>query len=107
MWTATPRPPSINAATAPPTATTGQSVDQDARRLGDVTTALYDAAGNTTTQIDALSHITTLSYDADNRLTQTHNALGGLSTVVYDAASNVLAQVDAVGPSHDDGLRRR
>jgi YD repeat-containing protein len=68
-----------------------QTQVQDA--LGNLTTTVYDGAGNVTSKLDALGNRTTYTFDTNNRQTSVKDALGNLATTVYDAAGNVSAQV--------------
>jgi YD repeat-containing protein len=59
-----------------------------------VSTSVYDLAGNVTKTIDANVHTTTYDYDAANRRTRTRDALMNATTMVYDANDNVTAVID-------------
>ena len=65
--------------------------------LGDVTTTVFDAAGNTLRQTNARGSTTSYAYDALNRMVQSTDALNELTTVVFDAAGNQIATVDGRG----------
>jgi len=81
---------------------------QDA--LGNLSTVVFDAAGNVIAQIDARGNATSMIYDALNRVVAVTDALNHTVTTVFDAAGNVIRTVDALGNAVTatyDSLNRR
>ncbi|MDX2218805.1 MAG: transglutaminase domain-containing protein [Burkholderiales bacterium] len=66
-------------------------------RRGGITTYVYDAKGNVTSQVDALNGTTAYTYDAnDNELT-VRDANGLTTTRTFDANNNQLTEANALG----------
>ena len=69
----------------------------DGRRIGGVTTYLYDAVGNETGVIDPDHNRTTFVYDALNRRVETIDPLNNTTTYSYDALDRLVSRTDALG----------
>jgi RHS repeat-associated protein len=78
---------------------------------GRITKYTYNAAGQLTSQINALNQTTQYSYDAAGRLTQVKNPLGHTeATYTYDAVGNLATETDSEGYTlayEYDALNRR
>lgn len=57
----------------------------------------YDLNGNVATITDSLGKVTTMTYDALNRLASSKDALNGTSSFAYDAADHVIKVTDPRG----------
>jgi len=65
--------------------------------LGNLTTWVYDPAGNLTGPTDANSHATSYGYDADNRLTSVTAPDNTVTSYSYDFVGNLASRTDANG----------
>ena len=69
--------------------------------LGNVTTTVYDAAGNMTEVDYARGYKTTYAYDTLNRRVAMTQAAGtsdaATTTTVYDAVGNISQTIDPLG----------
>ena len=65
--------------------------------LGSCATALYNAIGQTSANVDPAGYRTTTFYDADGRSVATMNALSQLATTTYDSVGQAIASIDPLG----------
>ena len=63
--------------------------------LGDITTTIYDPAGNRSAVRDANNHVTTYAHDASNHLVSVTDPAGKVTAYAYDATSNLTSRTDA------------
>jgi RHS repeat-associated protein len=68
---------------------------QDA--LSHTTTLAYDAQGNLTSVTDPLSHVATIAYNGVGQPTSVTDALGQATTFTYDANGNLATVADPLG----------
>lgn len=66
----------------------------DASQWNIVTEYTYDAVGNQIAVTDTLGHITTYSYDANNRLLQTIDPANNVTSNTYDSMGRLLTTTD-------------
>jgi YD repeat-containing protein len=69
----------------------------DPEGLNLITAYSYDKRGNVVGALDANGHLTTYTYDAENRLLSQTSAMGAITGYSYDANGNRTSTVDANG----------
>ncbi|WP_175484878.1 PKD domain-containing protein [Jannaschia pohangensis] len=73
----------------------------DGAQIDGITRYTYDAAGNVATITDETGLVTTMTYDALERLVTVDDPAEGLITRVYDEAGDVVRHIDGTGAEHD------
>ena len=65
--------------------------------LGEITTHVYDSAGNRTAEVNPLGQRTSYTYSAAGQVTVMENALGYRTTLTLDDMNRVLSEENPLG----------